>query len=95
MGLKGQELKVQLLGAKKAHLHAPAVRPIFVALPPPACQRGLLLQAQEVPLRHARRPAAVGSVRRGRAPEGGVCAREGQRGLLLAPPTERSLPRPW
>ena len=33
-GKKGQELKVQLLGAKKAHLHAPAVRPIFVDLPP-------------------------------------------------------------
>ena len=32
-GLKGQELKVQLLDAKKAHLHAPAVRPIFVPLP--------------------------------------------------------------
>ena len=31
---EGQELKVQLLDAKKAHLHAPAVRPIFVSLPP-------------------------------------------------------------
>ena len=33
-GMRGKELKVQLLDAKKAHLHAPAVRPIFVALPP-------------------------------------------------------------
>ena len=33
-------MKVQLLDAKKAHLHAPAVRPIFVELPPERAREG-------------------------------------------------------
>ena len=36
----GRALKVQLLDAKKAHLHAPAVRPIFVDLPPERAREG-------------------------------------------------------
>ena len=39
-GMRGKELKVQLLDAKKAHLHAPAVRPIFVELPPERAREG-------------------------------------------------------
>ena len=39
-GMKGRELKVQLLDAKKAHLNAPAVRPIFVELPPERAKEG-------------------------------------------------------
>ena len=39
-GRKGQELKVQLLDAKKAHLHVPCVRPIFVDLPPERAKEG-------------------------------------------------------
>ena len=39
-GGRGRELKVQLLDAKKAHLHAPAVRPIFVELPPERAREG-------------------------------------------------------
>ena len=33
-GRRGEELKLMLLDAKKAHLHAPAVRPVYVELPP-------------------------------------------------------------
>ena len=36
----GQELKVMLLDAKKAHLHAMAERPIFVQLPPERARPG-------------------------------------------------------
>ena len=39
-GLKGQGLKVQLVDAKKAHLHAPAARPIFVTLTPERAKEG-------------------------------------------------------
>ena len=39
-GMRGKELKVQLLDAKKAHLHVPAVRPIFVELPPERAREG-------------------------------------------------------
>ena len=39
-GTRGRGLKVQLLDAKKAHLHAPAVRPVFVDLPPERAKEG-------------------------------------------------------
>ena len=37
---RGREMKAQLLDAKKAHLHAPAVRPVFVDLPPERAREG-------------------------------------------------------
>ena len=36
----GDELKIILLDAKKAHLHAEAARPIFVDLPPERSRPG-------------------------------------------------------
>ena len=80
----------QLLGAEKAHLHAPVVRPIFVGLPPARAKEGFccrlktcLYGTRAAPRQWEAYAAAVllkAGVVRGKA--SAVCFRHPHRGLL-------------